>query len=608
MRMSRHIFLLMTLALLGFLSSELQAELSATANLRPAEISLGEAAQLEVTIKGATAAERPLIAKVDGLDIQPVGSQNFQNVQIVNGRMTVDAGITHVYRVTPSKTGTFTIPGISVIIDSETRVTQPVTLTVLDSPAGQFAPARPSIPTRQGTTPQTNIPGKAAMVTLTFPERDYYSGETIPLTIKAYFNPNVRVLELNPPTFEGEAFTLPNLNFQPIQKQENVEGVEYNVLEWKTSISAVKDGSFPISSQIRGILGIPSARTPRPAGSMDDFFDNFFNRSFNQQEINLASEEKTIRVLPLPSEGKPANFSGAIGSFKMESTASPTTLAEGDPLTVKSVIFGTGNFSQVDAPTLSQDKHFRTYTPSSKFEPSGDSEFTGRKTFEQIMIPMDASVRELPPLVFSYFDPEKKTYVTLKSPAVPLQVEVSQGGSLTAGTGIQGVRGSDSGPPRQDLVDNKSRLGAQSSTLTPLTQNALFWAAQGIPLAAWVICTGLYVRRRRIENDAGLNRVKSLQKSLDESLSSMDHACEKSDAHTFFHHARRAMQTAADLRGWDVTATLENDAPDASDAQFARLFEELEHIAYSGVTPDRKELEQWKSRVHDQIQNSRRHS
>lgn len=597
-------------------------DFSVTANIRPPTISLGEAAQLEITIKGATSAERPLIPKIDGLTIQPVGSQNFQNVQIINGRMSVDAGVTHIYQIIPSKAGTFTIPGISVVIDSKTRATEPIVLTVQNSThpplpsTVQGAPSPSSIPGSPQSPQPVGSTSKAAMLKLSFPQRSYYVGETIPLIVKFYLNPQVKLVELTPPSFGGGSFTLPNLNFQPIQKTEIVDGVEYNVLEWKTSIGTIKEGDFDVVSNIKGVIGVPT-RARRPAGMEGDFFDNFFNRGTANQDISLASDDQKIEVLPLPEQDKPRDFSGAIGSFKMDSTATPTTLVVGDPVTLKTVISGTGNFPQISAPKISSDKHFKTYTPGSKFEASSDSEITGKKTFEQIVIPTDPSVKELPPVNFSFFDPTQKKYITLSSPSVPLIVSSSGSTSSTsyqsANTPGKGTK--EARLKKQDeLVENKPLIGTTTHSLTPLSQENYYWIAQGVPLAVWGIFLGLYLRRHKLENDPDLIRKLSIGKALKEYLSQMDHAAAKSDTQSFFQAARRAIQQviSEEQKCNPDSITLDNlihqEGLDAEYKQvLVEIFETADMVSYSGTSFDAKRLNEWKDRIHKAITEIRRH-
>jgi len=86
---------------------DLPGAASVTATLEPSDISVGEAAQLTVTVQGRSADE-PQIPPVNGLDFQPVGQSS--QIQIINGAMS--ANVSYTYAVAATQSGSFTIPAI----------------------------------------------------------------------------------------------------------------------------------------------------------------------------------------------------------------------------------------------------------------------------------------------------------------------------------------------------------------------------------------------------------------------------------------------------------------------------------------------------------------
>ena len=98
----------------------------------------------------------------------------------------------------------------------------------------------------------------------------------------------------------------------------------------------------------------------------------------------------------------------------------------GDPITVKMRIKGTGNFDRVSTPVLDVNEEWKTYRPSASFKPLNSAGYTGEKSFEQAIIPMNGSIKTVPPITFSYFDTEKEKYVTLKTKAIPLTLTSGQ--------------------------------------------------------------------------------------------------------------------------------------------------------------------------------------
>ena len=128
--------------------------------------------------------------------------------------------------------------------------------------------------------------------------------------------------------------------------------------------------------------------------------------------MRFSSEATALEVKPLPP-GAPPSFAGAVGNFSLTTDVKPRTAQVGDPLTVTASISGRGNFDRVTAPTLENERGWHTYPPSSNFKANDDIGVGGTKTFELVITPNEPK-KDVPPLVFSFFNPLKEQYVTLK--------------------------------------------------------------------------------------------------------------------------------------------------------------------------------------------------
>ena len=78
----------------------------------------------------------------------------------------------------------------------------------------------------------------------------------------------------------------------------------------------------------------------------DSFFDNFFSNA-RQKPLTLHTDGATVKIKPLPTQGRPADFSGAVGQFEVSNEVSAKNGTTGDPLTLKIKIEGRGNFDRV---------------------------------------------------------------------------------------------------------------------------------------------------------------------------------------------------------------------------------------------------------------------
>src|SRR5205807_1485173 len=203
--------------------------------------------------------------------------------------------------------------------------------------------------------------------------------------------------------------------------------------------------------------------------------------------VAMESEPATFEVQPLPPRAPP-NFSGGVGTFAMTTEAKPKRVQVGDPITVTSTVSGRGNFDRVNAPALEDDHGWHKYPSSSKFKQDDEVGISGAKTFETVISPNEKK-QALPPLVFSYFDPVKENYVTLRSDAMPITVE---GGAAPAPAVVASQPGpaatvaasAKPSPKPQDILYQLTERPKVAQSFTPLYARPLFWTAQFVPLLA----------------------------------------------------------------------------------------------------------------------------
>src|SRR5205814_4013579 len=212
-------------------------------------------------------------------------------------------------------------------------------------------------------------------------------------------------------------------------------------------IAAARAGRFEIGPvKARAQVAVarqssaPRRRSPfDPFDFSDPFNDPFFADAFGQlterREVEIKSDPVSFEVKSLPPNAPP-NFSGAVGNFTMTTDAKPTSVQVGDPITITSTITGRGNFDRVNAPSLESEHGWHKYPSSSKFKQDDDVGISGAKNFETVISPNEKK-QAVPPFVFTYFDPAKENYVTLRSEAAPIQVE---GGVVPATPSIAEAR------------------------------------------------------------------------------------------------------------------------------------------------------------------------
>src|SRR3989440_5220193 len=327
----------------------------------------------------------------------------------------------------PLRAGRFTIPPQTIRVGNNSLRTPALTLNVADAP-GRSSGARP------GRDAAAASASSLVFAELIVPKKIAYVGEIVPVQIRMGFDPRVRPRLIEPPEITGQGFTAQKLQ-ESGQNTETVGGRSYEVVTYKTAIAAARAGKFeigPVTAKAQVI--VPRARSvPRSRGrspfdlfDLDDpFSDPFFSNPFAQmgerREVEIKSDPVALEVKPLPRNAPPS-FSGAIGNFAMTTDANPKSVQMGDPITVTSAISGRGNFGRVNAPVLEDERGWHKYPPSSKFKQDDEVGISGTKTFETVLSPNEKK-QTLPVLAFSYFDPGKDQYVTLRSEPIAITVQ-----------------------------------------------------------------------------------------------------------------------------------------------------------------------------------------
>lgn len=445
------------------------AEPRVSAVIQPATIPLGESAQLSIQFDNCQPAARPQIAGLEGLDIAYTGSST--HVSIVNGQQTVSLRLAYALR--PTRPGEFQIPALTIPISGKNYATEPVRLRVLRP--NEAAPAT-----------ATN---QLAFLRLETPKDEVYVGEVLPVEILLYY---LRAQDIQIPPLTAAGFTLGKLIQLPAAEAV-VDRQRYRVVGLRTTAQAAKEGALtlgPAECQLN--LLISSARRRGANPLFDNFFDDpFFDDPFGGRDerrpVRLVSEAKTIRAIPLPEENVPPSFAGAVGRFTFEVSASPTNAAVGEPVNLTLRVSGRGVLENIRLPQLQTWNGFKAYPPTSDVETTDQFGVEGTRTFRQVIVPESIDVREVPPLIFAFFDPEARQYRSLTNPAIPLLVRpVSGPVVITPAAPASATDSPGSAPALNDIVGQKTRPGVLGSLSPPLLRRDGFLTLQLLPAALFL--------------------------------------------------------------------------------------------------------------------------
>lgn len=569
-------------------------EPTVTAVLTSSETEVDRPVQLQIKVTGDNGATPPNDITVDGLDIRYTGQS-----QLLEGRnLRFSYSSVYQYTILPLKAGTFTIPPQNVRASNGTLRTPALTLTVAPNDDASSRSARGNRPGNNNVNPADDK--KILFCELIIPKTTAYIGQPIPAEIRIGLNTRVPHRLIDGATLSGQGFTTQRMK-NPEQTLESINGRSYEIVTFKTAITPVKSGKLELSAKdARAIVQVPRRGGARPRspfdlfGMDDPFNDPFFTDPFagvgEQREVKFSSDTIAIEVKPLPPNAPPT-FAGAVGNFSLTTEVKPKTAQVGDPLTVTANISGRGNFDRVTAPALENDRGWHAYPPSANFKADDDIGISGTKTFELVLTPNEPK-KAVPPLVFTYFDPLKENYVTLKGDQ--LAVVVEGGAAPTPAIAAAAVSPAATAQPAaspqaQDILYQLTEHGRWDRNFIPIAITAPFWATQALPFLGLVGFFGWEMRRRRLADReeqrraAWENETAELQRKLRRG---------EDPADRYFAEAMRLVQLKTALAAShnkiepntvDVeTAVATFDLPEEKRAQMRELFRRSDELRYSG--------------------------
>jgi hypothetical protein len=499
-----------------------------------------------------------------------------------------------IVRVTPQLAGIFSIPGL-------TPKSQPLILEVnTDRNSGNLpltlngqAPRPPPPPEpKAGNAAGIHfVADGSAFVQLKMPKGAVYVGESVPVDIVVGVRPGV-VTSLNGlPTIKGGDFTLNNLSKQPERQEEILDGKGFLTMTWHSVLAAVKPGDFSLTVETPLTVKI-STRASEDAAFANllggPFLQNFYN-GIAPKEITIESLPTSFHVLSLPTAGRPPDFSGAVGAFKISSDLSTLKAAAGDPVTLRMHVTGAGNFDRVDSPMLDHLDEWKTYPPKSSFSAADPVGYKGEKIFEQPLIASQTGEQTIPALSFSYFNPETRRYE--RAQTAPIKIDIAAAladSSLKAPADASDIHAgvAGRGPARSSIAGLKADHAPASSTVDTLIPLYLQPRFLIIPAALALLVAGGLIGLRRKPNRAS-------SQAAERALAQLDAAARSGDTSTFLDAARALLLQDLAQR-WQIpvehiTAEELDSRLGADAGEINRLFalaDEAKYSGYEGKSPD----------------------
>ncbi len=426
----------------------LHAQPTVQLKLASRELFVGEAVDLAIQVSDFQTCEPPEVPTLANatLVIQPESSES-SFTQIINGRMTQSHSREYRGELVPLAVGELVIPPLTVRVDGEPRQTQPVRLVVKPSDAAELLSVGISVAGR----------------------KRIYVGQRVPLTMTVWIKPVRFGGQL---TDAGDMLrVLRPVDFGPFPHQVARTGRgarpggdtqdTYYSYEFTTEYTPERPGQLTFDNIVVG--------AEYPVGR-------------NRRNLRARPRVEPLEILPVPQEGRPASYAGAVGVYDIKTTAQPTDVRVGDPLELTIELFGDGAVATLPPPLLAENAALVDGFRIPGEQLAGET-VNARRRFKVTIRAKRDDVQEIPALEYPYFDPTAERFVVARSAPIPLNVspaaEVAAPEMVTpartattAGlTALDGLR---------DIETDQRRLLA---TTPPITPALVLATALGPPVA-----------------------------------------------------------------------------------------------------------------------------
>ncbi len=541
----KQFFLLLTISLMTFTSF---AAVTVNSTVDRNEMGMGDTLTVTVSVSSTDSVEvsEPRVPNLSGFDLVNTWTASSTSSKLMQGPNGMQFETVRRqdfnYMITPQKQGTLSLPAFEVVVEGKTYTTKPIVIKVLAHGSG--ATQRPQGGGQLGGVPDDQMDEEEAIfnqllqqrgaqaqpslkslpknqnevlsVQLELDKTEVYEGEQIVANWYIYTRGNLLSLDrLKFPDLKGfwkEIIEeVPALNFT----QEVVNGISYRkALLASHALFPIKAGFAIVDEyKIKGSVQIPNS----PYGSFG------FGPTYS---FNRASERVKINVKPLPVEGKPKDFSGAVGQFEVRALIEGNQFPVNQPFSLKVRFEGTGNAKLIDLPPLNLPTGVELYDTKS------DSKYfkNGRsfKEFEVLIIPRQEGVLKIPGLSFSMFDPQTKKYVSKVTEAIEVRIIPGSGGAVADKGATSALLDKDNKSAKNEKAAPKAPelpevlVSWKSSSSGPAMPQGLLWV-----VVFGIVFISLLLKARR--ELGGGQKKKDLKADVQKRLKKVNAACESSD-------------------------------------------------------------------------------
>ena len=572
--------------LISFFASSISAQVKFEAQVERDSYGLNERFPLAFSINNeGDNFQAPKIAgfKTEGPFIN---KGNQTSITIVNGRMTQKREISTqvIYYLTPTKKGTFTIGSASIEFNGTVYKSQPIKITITDPVQLPTYPGQyPRQQQQQQQQQQQNYDfGEGIHLVGEVSSRNPFVNEPVTVVYKLYFPYNSSVSNFRnfqAPKYEN--FWSQYVDIKQLRAEKGkFNGKDYSmVVLRKVTLYPLEAGAKIIEPfKIDVDAEVPTGRS--------DFFGQLEMKSV---EKSLNTGTQTINVKPLPENGKPASFSGAVGQFDFKVKPSKTSLKAGESLDLEVSVAGKGNLKLFTLPKPVLPNSLEMFDPiHSENVQTPLTGMVGNISDKYTIIPQFKGKYTIKSIEFSYYDLASKSYKTIASDEIT--IDVAEGENVVAST--TGTTNKNTIQKKEVFQYNKLKTSFVSALKDDFLGSGMFYSLLFAPLLLIPVVMLAKKQKEAKDADAFGNKVRRNNKLVKKYLSEAKR--QMGDKVPFYMAMEKALHNflKAKLHIETVEMSKENiiellqqrNATEDSISHFIALMNDCEYARYAPAT------------------------
>lgn len=508
----------------------------------PLTVAVGEAFRVEFSLNAEPDKNSFQPPTFEGFDVLagPTISTGW-SIQSMNGQMTKSYSYAFTYVLLPQAAGNVTLGAAEVKVDGEMYRTTPTPIEIVNEGAAQ-QPSQPGSdrqPEGEPSDIQSRIAKDDILLRAVVSRGSVYKNEPLHVAFKLYTRvPYVNLVPESAPSFNGfwsQDLSDPNaarVGRETYNGKVYETRVLYDYLLYPQQVGTLTID--PVDLTVVAQVVVQSRNV-----------DPFFGRSHEVYNVprKVQSQRTSVTVKALPA-GAPSSFTGAVGNFTMDTQLPSERFAANSAETFTVKISGRGNLTFVQAPKLPLPTSFEQYNvkTTESINPSS-SGISGYRQFEYPFIARAEGSYPIDPIEFTYFDPQRGEYVTLRSRPLTLEITPDERGGGGDAVVMQG-RGMSKEEVRllgEDIRFIKLGNSQLRSARVPFLFSGAYWALLALIILLFVAVYAALRKRIHESQNVALIRGKRANKVAVQRFRVAKGYMETQNRHAFYEEMLRAL-------------------------------------------------------------------